>query len=286
MDSGSPNLNITDAPEMAGETSTSSSSKSSGHITFYIDIISPFGYIAYYILRHSPVFTNANISLTYTPIVLGGLHKQCGNTAPILIKNKDKWINRERERWASLFKIPIRDGAPPGFPVSTINSGRALVALKKELELGEGDEGKGKGREMYGKVIELFWAALWAPDQVKELVTGDRKVVEGLRDENGDFDIKDAKVLEGLMGSVVGEEVAKRVIGRIGEKEVKDQLVKNTGEAFEKGAFGMPWFQCTNGKGETEGFWGFDHLGQVIRFLGLNEDGDRERSGRPMRALL
>lgn len=27
----------------------------------------------------------------------------------------------------------------------------------------------------------------------------------------------------------------------------------------------------TNSKGEKEGFWGFDHLGQVVEFLGLEK---------------
>jgi 2-hydroxychromene-2-carboxylate isomerase len=53
------------------------------------------------------------------------------------------------------------------------------------------------------------------------------------------------------------------------KKEGKDLLLKNTDKAFEDGAFGLPWFKCTNSKGETEGFWGVDHLGQVTDFLGL-----------------
>jgi hypothetical protein len=30
---------------------------------------------------------------------------------------------------------------------------------------------------------------------------------------------------------------------------------------------------CTNAAGETEGFFGVDHLGQVAEFLGLRKDG-------------
>lgn len=53
-------------------------------------------------------------------------------------------------------------------------------------------------------------------------------------------------------------------------KEGKALLVKNTDKALQDGAFGLPWFMCTNSKGETEGFWGVDHLGQVCNFLGLD----------------
>ena len=57
--------------------------------------------------------------------------------------------------------------------------------------------------------------------------------------------------------------------------EIKKRLSANTAEALETGAFGLPWYVCTNGQGKTECFWGFDHLGQVIHFLGL----EREKLG-------
>lgn len=46
--------------------------------------------------------------------------------------------------------------------------------------------------------------------------------------------------------------------------------MSNTDRAFKEGAFGLPWFECTNENGKTEGFWGIDHLGQVADFLDLN----------------
>lgn len=49
----------------------------------------------------------------------------------------------------------------------------------------------------------------------------------------------------------------------------KATLTKNTDHAFAAGAFGLPWMVCTNTKGETEGFWGVDHFGQVAQFLDL-----------------
>ncbi|KAG5208352.1 hypothetical protein GY631_5710 [Trichophyton interdigitale] len=57
-------------------------------ITLYVDIVSPFAYIAYHVLRNSPVF--ANCTTTYVPVLLGGIIQATGNTPPIRIKNKDK----------------------------------------------------------------------------------------------------------------------------------------------------------------------------------------------------
>ena len=53
--------------------------------------------------------------------------------------------------------------------------------------------------------------------------------------------------------------------------EGKQLLIENSNTAMEDGAFGLPWFVCTNATGQTEGFWGVDHLGQVTEFLGLEK---------------
>jgi len=74
-----------------------------------------------------------------------------------------------------------------------------------------------------------------------------------------------------VLASVVGEDVARDCLRRAQDKEVKDLLTRRTQEAFDTGAFGLPWFQATNSKGETECFWGFDHIGQLAAFLDLEK---------------
>jgi 2-hydroxychromene-2-carboxylate isomerase len=54
-------------------------------------------------------------------------------------------------------------------------------------------------------------------------------------------------------------------------KEGKELLSKNTDKAFADGAFGLPWFVCTNREGKKEAFWGVDHMGQVTTFLELEK---------------
>ena len=207
---------------------------------------------------------------TYTPILLGGLHKQCGNLAPILVKNKKEWIDKERARWAEIFKVPIRDTPPPGFPMSTVNAQRVLTALGSEVDAA-----------VFERAIAVLWAAVWCP--AAEVL----KDAKG-RGGDGEFDVKSLETLRALLEGVegLGTELAEKVVKRAGEKDVKDRLVGNTTRAFESGAFGMPWFECTDAEGRTEGFWGFDHLGQVVRFLGLDEEGDKGRSGQMLRAML
>jgi 2-hydroxychromene-2-carboxylate isomerase len=66
----------------------------------------------------------------------------------------------------------------------------------------------------------------------------------------------------------------------MGQPDVKSLLMSNTDRAFQEGAFGLPWFVCTDSNGKTEGFWGVDHLGQVADFLSL------DRKGPEFKALL
>ncbi|ETI26949.1 hypothetical protein G647_10048 [Cladophialophora carrionii CBS 160.54] len=217
-----------------------------GKITFYIDIVSPFCYMGYYFLRHSPIFKS--IEVTYTPILLGGLHKTCGNIAPIEIRNKDKWIERERLRWARQFHIPMSDTQPNGFPKPTIQVQRFLTSLWLDGHQKPGTQ------DVFLKAVDTLWETLWT---------------------KGDAgDISDPKVFATVLTPALGEEVVKRHVERLGSPEVKKQLVQNTDASFKDGAFGLPWFQCENAKGEVEGFWGFDHLGQVVRFMELDGKGE------------
>ncbi|OJK03848.1 hypothetical protein ASPACDRAFT_75363 [Aspergillus aculeatus ATCC 16872] len=215
-------------------------------ITLYIDTVSPFGYIAFHVLRNSPIF--ANCKITYIPIFLGGLMHACGNTPPVEIKNKSAWINRERTRWATYFSVPIIPTPPPDFPPRTLHTQRALAAVAQLAPT------------QFEAVQEAFYRTFW--------VEGDGRIAEP-----GCF----VPVLE----RVLGGEVAGRVTEAMQTPAIKAQLTANTDRAFQAGAFGVPWFECTNAQGETEGFFGVDHLGQVAEFLGLDRRGELG-----MRALL
>ena len=57
---------------------------------------------------------------------------------------------------------------------------------------------------------------------------------------------------------------------QMNDQQIKALLTANTNRSFDSGAFGLPWFECTNLNGETEGFFGVDHLGQVADYLGLD----------------
>jgi 2-hydroxychromene-2-carboxylate isomerase len=175
---------------------------------------------------------------------LGGLHKTCGNIAPIEITNKKDWIEHERLRWARQFQIPMSETYPKGFPKPTIHLQRFLTSVWLDGNQEPGNQ------EVFAKAVDKLWETLWT------------KLDEG--------DISDPKVFARILTPVMGEDMVKRHVEKSVTPEVKKQLIQNTDRSFQDGAFGLPWFKCTNPNGEVEGFWGFDHLGQVLRFMGLD----------------
>ena len=191
------------------------------------------------------------MEITYVPILLGGLMKACGNRAPLEIRNKDRWINIERLRWARQFDIPMSQGTPDGFPRPTLHLQRFLTALNMAHP------------ELLPTALDALYAALWT--------------------EPNESALPDPKVFPQVLGKVLPEEVLREGLEKMGSENAKKELLTRSNEAFEVGAFGLPWFQCTDSEGRTEGFWGFDHLGQVVRFLGL--DGTLDPKGE-LRAVL
>jgi 2-hydroxychromene-2-carboxylate isomerase len=55
--------------------------------------------------------------------------------------------------------------------------------------------------------------------------------------------VGEVNVVASVLASAVGEDIAKEAMQQAQTKEIKDALIKNTNEAFEAGAFGLPWFE-------------------------------------------
>ncbi|KAF2725652.1 HCCA isomerase/glutathione S-transferase kappa [Polychaeton citri CBS 116435] len=207
-------------------------------LTFYLDVVSPFSYLAFHLLRTSRVFAPCEIS--YVPISLLGIMKASGNMGPFAVKSKAKWANLDRLRWAKAFDIPISESTPDPFPQSTLNAQRALAALEAVAP------------EKVPVALEALYQAFWVEGTSP---IGDEKVF--------------GPILKGVLGEELGAKVCELAVG----EEAKERLQSSTDAIVEEGAFGAPWFVAENGKGERQMFWGFDHLGQVVEFLGLEREG-------------
>jgi len=169
--------------------------------------------------------------------------KACNNTPPIQIKNKDKWVDIERLRWARQFDIPMAETTPDGFPPLTLGVQRALTALTMVQPSALED------------ALSALYHAFWVERQA----------------------IQKPEVAVSILAKALGgsHADAKAIFEKGNSPEAKSLLTKNTDIAFQEGAFGLPWFVATNVKGEKEGFWGFDHLGQVVDYLELERPKSR-----------
>lgn len=61
------------------------------------------------------------------------------------------------------------------------------------------------------------------------------------------------------------------IVSELAKTEGKKILLQNTDKAVAEGAFGLPWFICTDSEGKTEHFWGCDRLPYIAEFLDLDK---------------
>ncbi|KAI4754021.1 putative 2-hydroxychromene-2-carboxylate isomerase [Aureobasidium sp. EXF-3400] len=200
-------------------------------LTLFVDIVSPFAYMAFYVLQRSQAFKQ--VEITYIPIFLGGVMKACDNRPPIQITNKAGYIESDRKRWSKYANIPMSKEMPKGFPPFTLHVMRALAVVEASQP------------DRLSESIAALYKAMWVDTKP----------------------IAEPAVFESVLAEVLGKEGAKTIVE---QPEAKAKLQANTDLAFKEGAFGLPWFVATNKEGVTEKYWGFDHLGMVVEHLGLD----------------
>ena len=61
-------------------------------ITFYLDFLSPYAYLAFEQLPH--VLEGVSYHVTYQPVLLPALFRHHGNVAPVQVEPKRQWIAR------------------------------------------------------------------------------------------------------------------------------------------------------------------------------------------------
>ncbi|MEM7257184.1 MAG: DsbA family protein, partial [Pseudomonadota bacterium] len=59
-------------------------------VDFYYDFGSPTAYLAW--TQLPAICARCNATLNYRPILLGGVFKATGNSTPVLIEPKGKWL--------------------------------------------------------------------------------------------------------------------------------------------------------------------------------------------------
>jgi len=102
-------------------------------IDFYLDLISPFVYLAHgRLLRIARAHAMA---VVYHPVDMTPIRRNAGNTGPSnsQIPAKLKYMTKDRERWARLYGLPIARGLA-GTSTGAFNRGLYLAAERNQAD--------------------------------------------------------------------------------------------------------------------------------------------------------
>jgi len=190
-------------------------------VQFLFDFGSPNAYLSHKVIPEIEARTGAKFE--YVPVLLGGVFKLTNNKPPMVafggIKNKMEYEQLEMRRFIARHKI-TKFQFNPNFPVNTLVIMRAAVAAQVVGEL--------------PRYADAVFGFMWE--------TG-RKM--------DDPEVIRASLLEAGLD-------ADRLIAAAQTPEVKDQLMRNTSDAVDRGVFGSPSFFVGD-----EIFFGKDRLRDV-----------------------
>ena len=94
-------------------------------VEFYFDVGSPTAYLAHKRLKQLKL--EYGCSIIYHPVLLGGLFKASGNSSPVTVPAKGRYMMMEDlPRFAKLYNVPLNTN--PHFPINTLNLMRGAVS--------------------------------------------------------------------------------------------------------------------------------------------------------------
>jgi len=123
-------------------------------VEFFFDYGSPFSYLADTQLDGLAARTGARV--IYRPMLLGGVFKETGNSSPIAIEAKRKYMMADLERWAKHYGVPPLRNAH--FPINTIRLMRGAVAAER----------LGVFARYHRAIYDAFWRDLGEAAVVRE----------------------------------------------------------------------------------------------------------------------
>ena len=192
------------------------------NVDFIFDFASPNAYLCHKAIQN--LEKTHDIKFNYIPCLLGGIMKLSNNQPPMVtladIPNKLKYeFDTAFNRFMKEHNI-TKFKMNEHFPVNTISLIRGAIVAQKN--------------DFFESYVEIVLSGLW--EQSLKLDTP-----EALHELLNNNDCYPDLVIEG-----------------IDKDEIKAELIANTSEAVEKGAFGIPTFFV-----ENEMFYGKDSLREL-----------------------
>ena len=167
-------------------------------VEFYYDYGSPTAYLAW--TQLPDICAKHGATLTYKPILLGGLFKATGNQSPVTVEAKGKWLFDDITRYAKHYDVPF--ALNPHFIVNTMPAMRGAMWAEANGVL-----------ETYNAAM---YRAMWVdakniaePDVITQVLTA-----------------------AGLDAAAMGEAIQ--------QPEIKQALIASTEAAANRGLFGAP----------------------------------------------
>lgn len=172
--------------------------RESNDVYFYYDYGSPTAYLAWTQLPELCERHKAN--LHYKPVLLGGIFKATGNSTPVLIAPKGKWLFKDIERYAVRYGVPYQMN--PHFVINSMTMMRGAMWAQNT------------------GVLESYNKAMYEATWVNGLNMSEPDVIVSVMDEAG---LDAAAMLQA-----------------VADDSIKKQLIEATGDAVEQGVFGAP----------------------------------------------
>lgn len=196
----------------------------SRRVEFIFDVVSPNAYLAWFPLKD--VIARTNAALDVTPVFLGGMHRLTGNAPPMVrdreVKGKVEYSMLEFNRFIRRHRLD-RFKMHPQFPFNSVDLQRMLLAV----------DGAGRVR-----LAEAFLVAVWE----NQIDISDPGAAVAVADDLG---------LDGAALAAATQDEA-----------IKQQLIDNTADAVDRGAFGIPTYFV-----DGEMYFGKERLGQIEEAL-------------------
>jgi 2-hydroxychromene-2-carboxylate isomerase len=95
-------------------------------VDFYYDYGSPTAYLAWTQLAR--ICAERGATLRYKPFLLGAVFKATGNSSPIMIPAKARFMFADLGRWAAHWRVPLQ--LNPHFPFNTLELMRAACGVQ------------------------------------------------------------------------------------------------------------------------------------------------------------
>ena len=169
-------------------------------VDYYFDVGSPATYLSWTQMRKLAEETGATIN--YKPMLIGGLFKATGNSSPITVPAKGKWLFTDLMRYAERYGVTFQMN--DHFPVNTLYMMRGLTGYLDD--------------DRFLALADGFFDGMWVTNK----------------------NMNAPEVIGAIVAECGIEPDA--FMQTINDPAIKQRLIDVTAEAERRGAFGAPTF--------------------------------------------